>query len=412
MPYDFYPHRYFHPVMKTILVISITGFVLFAGFFTAFAAEDFIQDLNDQINDRRSSADQLNRQIENYQKKINQKRAERISLQNQTDILENRVAKTELEIELTNEQIKTAFIELRIFDVELQDLEKQVLKQKNSLKLILQEIQTQDNSSPLEFVFSDKTFSEIFDEIHALENVNQDLNSTLDKAKERGIVLSGQREQKQSKLDSLEDLEDQLEIQQFQFSEEKAAKEILIASTAASEVEFQALLKDLKAEQQYIESQIAALQYDIEARLNEQDVLGDISVLSWPVIPKKGISAYYHDPTYPYRHLFEHSGIDLPAGVGTPVKAAGPGYVAWTREGRQYGYYVMIIHTNGVATLYAHLSKILVEADQFVTRGDVIALSGGRAGAKGSGLSTGPHLHFEARKNGIPVNPLNYLIEL
>ena len=102
--------------------------------------------------------------------------------------------------------------------------------------------------------------------------------------------------------------------------------------------------------------------------------------------------------------MFEHSGLDLPAASGTLVLSAATGYVAWTKNGRLYGNYVMVIHASGVSTLYAHLSRIDVVADQFVARGDQI-------GAVGStGLSTGPHLHFEVRKNGIPTNPLDYLI--
>ena len=89
--------------------------------------------------------------------------------------------------------------------------------------------------------------------------------------------------------------------------------------------------------------------------------------------------------------------------AGDGCSAAAPGYVAWSRVGRQYGNYVMIIHTNGLATLYAHLSRSFVSADQFVQRGEEI-------GAVGStGLSTGPHLHFEVRKNGIPTDPIPFL---
>ena len=72
----------------------------------------------------------------------------------------------------------------------------------------------------------------------------------------------------------------------------------------------------------------------------------------------------------------------------------------------QYGNYVMIIHSDGIATLYAHLSRIDVVADQFLPRG-------GQVGAVGmTGLTTGPHLHFEVRKNGIPTDPLPYLPSL
>jgi murein DD-endopeptidase MepM/ murein hydrolase activator NlpD len=124
------------------------------------------------------------------------------------------------------------------------------------------------------------------------------------------------------------------------------------------------------------------------------------------------VSAYFHDKTYPFRKLFEHPGVDLPTPVGTPVKAAAGGYVAFNRTGKQYGNYVMIVHPGGVATLYAHLSRFSVKPDTYIERGEVVGLSGGRPGDQGAGLSTGPHLHFEMRQDGIPVDPLPYLPSL
>jgi murein DD-endopeptidase MepM/ murein hydrolase activator NlpD len=70
----------------------------------------------------------------------------------------------------------------------------------------------------------------------------------------------------------------------------------------------------------------------------------------------------------------------------------------------------MIVHADGLSSVYGHVNQISVENEQFVTKGQVIGYSGGMPGTRGAGpLSTGPHLHLEIRLNGVPVDPLNYL---
>lgn len=98
-----------------------------------------------------------------------------------------------------------------------------------------------------------------------------------------------------------------------------------------------------------------------------------------------------------------HQGIDWATPTGTSVYASCGGTVAKAGWGNGYGYCVYINHVDGRQTRYAHLSKVLVSAGQTVRQGDKIALSGN------TGVSTGPHLHFEIRINGKAVNPLNYL---
>ncbi len=187
-----------------------------------------------------------------------------------------------------------------------------------------------------------------------------------------------------------------------------------MAETQNKESEFQNAISELRGEQQSAKQQIADLQDRLRDQLNNSDstlAQGD-TTLQWPVTPRKGVSARFHDPTYPYRNLFEHPGMDLPTPVGTPIAAAAGGYVAWTRTGKQYGNYIMLVHTGGIATVYAHLTRFAVKPDTYVGRGETIGYSGGKPGDPGAGLSTGPHLHFEVRQNGIPVNPENFLPDL
>jgi murein DD-endopeptidase MepM/ murein hydrolase activator NlpD len=94
-----------------------------------------------------------------------------------------------------------------------------------------------------------------------------------------------------------------------------------------------------------------------------------------------------------------HPGIDLRAATGTPVYAARDGIVGETGTLAIYGYYIILNHDGGFQSVYAHLEKILVTKGTSVTAGTLIAESGN------SGVSTGPHLHFEIRRNGIPTDP-------
>lgn len=98
-----------------------------------------------------------------------------------------------------------------------------------------------------------------------------------------------------------------------------------------------------------------------------------------------------------------HEGVDFPADVGTPVKAAAAGIVVNVEKHPAYGNVVDIDHGNDLVTRYAHNSKVLVQTGALVKRGQVVAEVGN------SGRSTGPHLHFEVRIKGLPHNPNRFL---
>jgi murein DD-endopeptidase MepM/ murein hydrolase activator NlpD len=98
-----------------------------------------------------------------------------------------------------------------------------------------------------------------------------------------------------------------------------------------------------------------------------------------------------------------HEGIDFPADVGTAIDAAASGKVIFADVHPAYGKMIEIDHGNGLVTRYAHCSALLVNEGDFVMRGQLIAKVGT------TGRSTGPHLHFEVRLNGVPQNPARFL---
>ena len=98
-----------------------------------------------------------------------------------------------------------------------------------------------------------------------------------------------------------------------------------------------------------------------------------------------------------------HTGLDIGASSGSPVKAAASGTVIWAGYKGSLGNLVVVQHTNGVQTYYGHCSKIYVSSGQSVSQGQTISAVGS------TGNSTGPHLHFEIRVNGVAYNPQNYV---
>lgn len=100
-----------------------------------------------------------------------------------------------------------------------------------------------------------------------------------------------------------------------------------------------------------------------------------------------------------------HRGLDFSTPLGTPVRVTGDGTVAAVQTQRGFGKVITIDHGNGVTTIYAHLDRTLVSKGQKVMRGDLIAHSGN------SGRSSAPHLHYEIRLGGRPVNPISYILD-
>ena len=123
----------------------------------------------------------------------------------------------------------------------------------------------------------------------------------------------------------------------------------------------------------------------------------------WPV--HGWVTSGFGFRTNPFTGLTQmHEGLDIANRIGTPVIAPADGIVSDTGKDSAYGNFIVISHGFGINGRFLHLSKILVRPGQRVKRGDKIAEVGT------TGKSTGPHLHYEVRVNGIPVNPVRYIV--
>ena len=136
--------------------------------------------------------------------------------------------------------------------------------------------------------------------------------------------------------------------------------------------------------------------------IDTTESIADINGIKVATLPVTGTISSRYGVSSKIR-VSTHTGLDIAATTGTPIKVVADGTITFAAYSGSYGYIVKVDHGNGVETWYGHTSKMLVKEGQAVKAGDTIALVGS------TGNSTGPHLHFEVRINGEHVNPQKYL---
>lgn len=189
--------------------------------------------------------------------------------------------------------------------------------------------------------------------------------------------------------------EELLSKQKF-LAEKKEERNRLLAQTISERVAYERALKELEESSRVLEALIRRLQQTSQGP-------GLVGNLYWPTVGRLITSPFGYRIHPIWRIRMFHSGIDISGSYGDSIYAVNDGRVIYSGWQSGYGKVVIIDHGNGMSTLYAHCSQLLVNEGDQVKRGQLI----GRVGS--TGWSTGNHLHFEIRKNGTPVNPLSVI---
>ncbi len=372
---------------------------------------DVLDDLRDQLSQRRQRLQDIEKRISQYRKEVSEKREVADTLKDQIKVIDGQVTSLQLELDKTAVEVEKTEAEGGVVQEEIRRTEDDMDKKRHQLREAIRILQIVEADSTVESFFKYPSLSGALTEIRAVERVQQRTQETLGEVK-------GLRDALQTKAAALRDLERELkELKERQARQKKtledqqATKERLFDITKAQEAEFQDLLQKAAAEQRRANAEIASIEAQVREELARRGItsLGGVGIFDFPIDPIFGISCGFHCAGYPYAHLIgPHAGIDMPTHMGTPVRAAADGYVARAHDSGGPGYsYVLVLHGDNFSTVYGHLSSVSIGDGQFVTRGQVLGASGGVG--RGAGLSTGPHLHFEVRKNGVPVNPAQYL---
>ena len=378
-----------------------------------------IKKIQEEIQTKEENIKNLDNQRGVYEEKIEIKRTEASNLKGELSLLNNKINKREIEIETQEEKIGKADLSIKRIQLETLKKKEEMEETKNNLKELLITINGYDQKNYLEIIFLNSSLSDVFNHLQYLNIMQEKVSRNLQRIATVKDGLEAQENDLRYERQNVMSLKTELNGQKIQLISEQEINQALLSETRGAEWKFQSLLAEIITEQQNTENEIADLERQArekiatekEKRIEDMEKEG-IIVFSWPV-PFEKITCSFHDPDYPFRSwIGEHSGTDMRAAQGTLVRASASGYVARAKKGGvgQYSY-IMIIHNNSFSTVYGHMSKVLVKENQYVKRGEVIGWSGGMPGTPGAGrFCTGPHLHFEVRLNGIPVNAEDYLL--
>ena len=247
--------------------------------------------------------------------------------------------------------------------------------------------------------------------IALLDLISSNTNDVLDQLKliqeERSYLLT-KAAVAQEEADAIRE---ELEQVRVELDAQKAVREEIKKELDVRRAHWDSVLATAVEEQKEITNFIAAEEERIARELEEarrraelEARLGEITEAGW-VLPSPGaITSWFGPRLHPvlgYTRM--HNGVDFNCWTGDPIRSATDGIVIMAQYYGGYGYTIIVQHANSLSTLYAHLSAFNSQVNDYVVAGQQI----GQCGT--TGLSTGPHLHFEVRQSGAPVNPLPYL---
>jgi murein DD-endopeptidase MepM/ murein hydrolase activator NlpD len=315
-----------------------------------------------------------------------------------------------------------------------EDLALAQLERENQMEILSTRVRVmheQGSVGLLEVLFQAENIADFFarwEYIRTITQFDQDLLAQLQKTEER--VASGvdtlnrsqvliselQAEHENAKLDLEKTAEEKrIFIIQLEGDSEKHAEylDILAEEAHAINLQFvsaQARHREHLAEQERRRREEEdrrrreAAERAAAERAAQMSTLNPIGTFVWPLAIRGTITSEFGTRNDPFTgRPTKHEGLDISAPAGTQILAAEAGFVHLANWGVGYGNYIIINHADGYSTLYAHNSRNRVSEGQRVTRGQHIADVGT------TGRSTGNHLHFEVRKNGVHQNPMNYL---
>ncbi len=389
---------------RKLLGIIVIVILFFTYTLNAYAESE--ADLKSEKDDIKNKQNKVNETLNQITSQKAEEKTALDTINDQVTSLNNEILSLQSQLEELNSSIETK-------QNEINQKEKEIKEKSELLKKRLVAMYKNGGTSYLDVLLGSGSYLDMlssFDVVEKIANADTQLINQITDQKSEIEKGKKELEEKKAEIDTIK-------------SEKDAKSQTLKAKKVEKQKQIEKLSEEQKSAQAEIEKYNDAMERvnqkleEIAKKAEEQikDHNGGAGLkfdgtFIWPCNNKIVTSRMK------WRWGRQHKGIDIGANYES-VYATASGYAYNAYDANGYGYYIMIFHGDNYISLYGHLSQRKVSDGQFVKQGQIIATSGGRAGAAGSGSSQGPHLHFELRRassvyeffNKSPLDPLDYL---
>lgn len=385
-------------IVAAALLLSVMLPVL-SVFAQAGVTKSDIQNIKDELSDIQSQKKEAEARLKAIRNDLSKAKE-------QVELIQNQVLLTEQEINASQAMLDEYDGQIAVKESEIAELERQEEEQYQEFYQQVRWMEETGGVNYLSILFEANSFADMLDQAMLIGDIMEYSNGIIEKLKATQRDLDMAREALQTDRDAQALVQQELEAKKDELEAKRSEAQRLLNQIAASESEYAKEAKELaeseakinkelkEAERKYA-AQIAALEAQQNAAVNMTS--GD---WYWPLPGRYKISSLFGGRIDPINGRRDnHTGTDIPAPGGTPIYAAKDGVVTTVNANKNassYGYYCIINHGSGYATLYAHQNQVpIVREGQTVKKGQVIGYVGT------TGRSTGNHLHFELRVNGV-----------
>ncbi|MDP2705483.1 MAG: peptidoglycan DD-metalloendopeptidase family protein [Patescibacteria group bacterium] len=363
-----------------------------------------VEELQGKITDKSTQIEQLEKEIQQYQKELTETGKQAQTLQNAVKTLDTTAKKLAADVRLTEQKISVANDSISDLSDGISVKEEEILQNLAAIEKTLRNINAADDATLIEIFLSNTDLSEFWNEIENLQRFQIGVREKLGELRNLKVDLQDKKTSEEKRKKELVFLKSQLADQQKIVTANKLEKSTLLKQTQNKESEYKKLLTEKQKQKEAFERELAQYESDLKIAIDPNSIPKASAIFTWPfdtskVKPLSIITQLFGGTEFAklnpqvYGRPF-HNGTDFGMPVGTPILSALGGVVEDSGNTDafpgcySYGKWVLVKHSNGLSTLYAHLSLIKVTPGSQLSTGSLLGYSGN------TGYSTGPHLHF------------------